>query len=427
MRHFKKTVTLFLMLTALFLVPVLQLQAASNIPGQVKNLTAKAVSETSIQLNWSKVSGATGYYVYQVEDTGKTKKVATTNKTTYTVKKLKVNQAYTYQVYAYKKVKKQTYKSETASPKKTVSTYIKTPKAPKSLKVGIYGNKTATLQWSAGQNANGYYVYLYDEKTDTYKQLAKTKSRSYELKKLKDGEKYKVRVQSYRTVSGVTKIGASADLVVTGREFSDAVKSVHGRYWNATLKSDTTGVDVSTGKKRVIKKGTSVTASAKSPATVVVTLKNGTKVKVPSKKLRFGNLKVTTKEYSTSTKEAFVNAKGYTSKTNYLVWINQYTTSTNVFKKRNGKWKLVRRMPCIVGRYGNTPMGVYSIIKQGWGYGGPVLFFTWSDSLQKGNAFHKYVDWHKRGAYSGGCIRLPDADLNYLVKYCKPGTTVVSY
>ena len=341
MKHFKKTLTLFLMLIALFLVPVLQLQAASNIPGQVKNLTAKAVSETSIQLNWSKVSGATGYYVYQVEDTGKTKKVATTNKTTYTVKKLKVNQAYTYQVYAYKKVKKQTYKSETASPKKTVSTYIKTPKAPKSLKVGIYGNKTATLQWSAGQNANGYYVYLYDEKTDTYKQLAKTKSRSYELKKLKDGEKYKVRVQSYRTVSGVTKIGASADLVVTGREFSDAVKSVHGRYWNATLKSDTTGVDVSTGKKRVIKKGTSVTASAKSPATVVVTLKNGTKVKVPSKKLRFGNLKVTTKEYSTSTKEAFVNAKGYTSKTNYLVNNDINSTSSKNTKAKSLGVKII--------------------------------------------------------------------------------------
>lgn len=427
MKHFKKILTLFLVLTALLLVPVLQIQAADNAPGKVKKLTAKAISETSIRLDWSKVSGVSGYYVYRIEESGKTKKVATTSKTTCTLSKLTANKEYTYQVFAYKKTKKNTYKSEKGSPTATASTYIKTPKAPKSLKVSSYGNKSVTLKWSSGENANGYNIYMYDEKKDAYKLKGTTKSKSYVLKGLKDGEEYLIRIQSFRKVGDVSKNGPSEEITVTGREFSEAVKAIHGRYWQASLKSDTTGVLVSTGKKYKIKKGTSVTAMSKSTETVTVVLSNGKEVKVSGKKLNYGNLKTTTKEYSTATKEAFVNAKGYTSKTDYLIWISQYTTNTTVFKKVNGKWKIARSMPCIVGRYGNSPVGVYSIQKQGWGYGGPMLYWTWNTTLNAGNSFHKYVDWHKRGAYSGGCIRLADADLNYIVKYCKVGTTVVSY
>lgn len=430
MKHFKKILTLVLVLTTLLLVPVLQIQAADKAPGKVKKLTAKTTSETSIRLTWTKVSGASGYYVYRVSETGELKKAASTSKTTYTFSKLPVNQKYTYQVFAYKKDKKnkkKIYVSETGSPVAAASTYIKTPKEPKNLKISSYGNKSVKLKWSAGSNANGYYVYLYDEATDTYVLKTTTKSREYVLKGMEDGEEYLVRVQSFRKVGGVVLAGGTDELTVIARELSSAAKSVHGRYWNASLKSDTTGVEVATGKKRVIKKGTSVTALSKSTDTVTVRLSNGKDVKISGKKLNYGNLKTTTKEYSTATKEAFVNEKGYTSKTDYLVWISQYTTSTNVFKKTKGKWKLVRRMPCIVGRLGNSPVGVFSIQKQGWNYGGPVLYWTWDEKMNKGNSFHKFVDWHRRGAYSGGCIRLADADLNYLVKYCKTGTTVVSY
>lgn len=427
MKRLKKSLTLFLMMTVLLLLPVLQIQAADKTPGKVKKLTATAVSETSIRLNWSKVSDVTGYYVYRINEKGKLKKVATTSKTNCTFSKLPVNTEYTYQVFAYKKTKKNTYESEKGSPTATVSTYIKTPKKPENLRVSLYGDKTATLKWSSGESANGYYVYLYNEKKDTYKLKTTTRSKTYTLKGLKDGEEYKVRIQSFRKVGDVIKTGGKQDLTVVGREFSNTVKSVHGRYWGAYLKADTTGIVVSTGKKRVIKKGTNVTAKSKSTGTVTVILSNGTEVKLSGKRLKYGNLKVTTKDYSTATMEAFVNAKGYESKTSYLIWVNQYTTTMNVFKKTNGKWKLARKSPCIVGRYGNSPVGVYEIEKQDWYCGGPALYWTWNERLQHGNSFHKYVDWHTRGAYSGGCIRLADADLNYIVKYCKVGTTVVSY
>lgn len=59
------------------------------------NLTAAAKSQTQIALKWSKVSGAKQYQVYQDN-----KKIASTKKTAFTVKKLKKNKTYKFKVKA---------------------------------------------------------------------------------------------------------------------------------------------------------------------------------------------------------------------------------------------------------------------------------------------------------------------------------------
>ena len=47
-------------------------------------------------------------------------------------------------------------------------------------------------------------------------------------------------------------------------------------------------------------------------------------------------------DYSKTTKEVWINAKGYSSNTNYLVWINRAYQHVNVFTGSKGNWKLTK-------------------------------------------------------------------------------------
>ena len=91
--------------------------AAKVTVGQVKNLKVKSITETSGKLYWSKVSKAKGYIIYEYDRSKKkySKKIATTSKTSYTVKKLKVGTNHLYKVVAYRKSGKKTYKGKMSS------------------------------------------------------------------------------------------------------------------------------------------------------------------------------------------------------------------------------------------------------------------------------------------------------------------------
>lgn len=66
--------------------------------------SAKKSGSTAVKLNWSKVSGATGYEVYKL--TGKSwKKIATVKATSYTNTKLKKGVTYKYKIRSYQTVK----------------------------------------------------------------------------------------------------------------------------------------------------------------------------------------------------------------------------------------------------------------------------------------------------------------------------------
>lgn len=86
---------------------------ASTRVAAVKGLKAKSKTKTSITLSWNKVSGATGYEVWQLVGK-KWKKVGTIKKgktTTYKVKKLKKNKTYKFKVRAVKNKKAGNYSS----------------------------------------------------------------------------------------------------------------------------------------------------------------------------------------------------------------------------------------------------------------------------------------------------------------------------
>ena len=142
-------------------------------------------------------------------------------------------------------------------------------------------------------------------------------------------------------------------------------------------------------------------------------------------------------DFTDQDKETFVNAKGYSSSTDYLVWINLERQKVNVFLGSQGKWKLTRSMTCATGR--NTTPTIAGVFKYSykvakWDFGDyyvkPVLVFN------GGHAFHSRTYREKDGSLldptigtpaSHGCIRMLQEDINWMEYYLILKSTVVVY
>ncbi len=162
-------------------------------PAKTAKLTLKNTSN-GVKLNWKKVAGATGYYIYR-----NGKKLATIKKAStvaYTDKKAKSNGAkYRYQVYAYANTGR-----GAASAKKTMY-YMA---APKISSVKNSASKKIVVQWKKNAKASGYEVkYVLGSSTKT-KTISKAATVKATLSGLKKGKTYKVSVRSFKTV-GKTK------------------------------------------------------------------------------------------------------------------------------------------------------------------------------------------------------------------------------
>ena len=161
---------------------------------------------------------------------------------------------------------------------------------------------------------------------------------------------------------------------------------------------------------------------------------------VPSSAVRVGWRDYTNQSisYSTEGKEAFVNElHDYSSSTDYLIWINLYTTNINIFKGSKGNWKLLMDSECAIGAP-NTPtrQGVYSIYSK-------TYYWTFDDSrcyyvslFDGGIATHSRLKYINTGAYvnaslsqmlSHGCVRCPDEIAQFIYNNCPIGTRVVVY
>lgn len=143
---------------------------------------------TSVYLTWSKVTGATGYQVYNP----KTKKwESSKGKTSYTIKSLAANSKYTAKVRAFRKTSKKTYYGVEKS-----ITFVTKPAALKNVKVSDITTNSLKVSWSKASNVSGYSVLVYDYSTKK-ETKTNTKSTSLTVKSLKPGTKYKVTVRAY--------------------------------------------------------------------------------------------------------------------------------------------------------------------------------------------------------------------------------------
>lgn len=157
---------------------------------------------TSATLSWSSVKGAQKYIVYKYANKKYTK-VATTEKTSYTIKKLTSATKYTYVVKSYAK---KNYESAYSSKK----TFYTLPDAVKNLKATAK-ETSVTLSWSKVQRATGYIVYKVEN--GKYTKLNTTTNLSYTVSKLTSGTKYTYAVAAY--VSKTSYLGAKTKVSVT--------------------------------------------------------------------------------------------------------------------------------------------------------------------------------------------------------------------
>ncbi len=208
MKISQKILSLLLCLVVLFTAGSLAADAAVTKPGVTANFVAETTAD-SVELRWRKVSGATGYRVYQrVGNKWKHIKSTTTNK--YILDDLTASETYKFAVRAYKKSGGKVYladkyKSITAKTQKMGKT--PTPKASKITKDSI------TLKWSKVAGASGYRVYQY--KGGEWVKIKSVTTNTYTVTKLKSATTYKFRIKPYaKPASGTVWAATSSTLSV---------------------------------------------------------------------------------------------------------------------------------------------------------------------------------------------------------------------
>ena len=152
-------------------------------------------------------------------------------------------------------------------------------------------------------------------------------------------------------------------------------------------------------------------------------------------------------DYSTATKEGFVNQKGYSGPTGYLLWISLKTQRVNIFQGSKGNWKLIRSSPCSTGtNLTPTVTGVFSVIYKTyrWRFSDTIDGQYIDDYYRVyhitgfwgGQAFHSrpyrssdesLLDGTMGTPSSHGCVRMYDEDCSYIYDEIPYDTTVVVF
>ena len=181
-----------------------------TVPTSVKAVSA---AYNKVKISWKKVSGATGYEVYQYNNkTKKYTKTATVKGTSYTKSGLKTGTKYTYKVRAYKTLNGKTVYSAYT---KAVSAKPVPAKVTK-VKAVNKSKKTAKITWKKVTGASGYRVYRATKKNGKYKlvkTIKKNKTVTYTNKNLKKGKKYYYKVRAYKTVRKKKVFGKYSSIV----------------------------------------------------------------------------------------------------------------------------------------------------------------------------------------------------------------------
>lgn len=424
----KRIKSLSMLLFLLVFVGVFGVKSLADenyIPGNVAKLTVTARAENSVSLRWTKVNNADGYIVYMIDKKNNTYTNLTHQAgTSYTVKNLKLGQRYYFQVFAYNYRAGKVYKSVKGSPIVIATTAYQKPRQVKNLRIASYGDKSMVLKWDSAKNVTGYIVKVYNPETNKRTTVKITPNTLVQFRNLTVKRKYYFYVRSYRKIGDQTLYGEDSQMV-SGVAKAIDMSPVHGRYYNTTLRCNTTVKIKASGQKVNLRAGTAIVAKERRSGTVNA-IWNGKEIEVPGRNLSYNSLNTSGKMYTFAQAEAYVNSMGYSSDTKYLIWINQYSLYTYIFQGSQGEWEGIRKMKCVVGKNGNTPIKTtYKLVRKGYMYGGPIIYIAWFG--WRGYGFHRRTSSLAQGAVSGGCIRLGDDDLYFLDRTCPLGTRVISY
>lgn len=145
-------------------------------------------------------------------------------------------------------------------------------------------------------------------------------------------------------------------------------------------------------------------------------------------------------DYTKKVKEVWINAKGYSSSTKYLLWINTTYQRVNVFQGSKGSWSLIHSYIVATGASDTpTPVGVYTTTykQTGWWTSTYTVYPVVRFKQGSGYAFHSRL--YKPGStsilndarigfpISHGCVRMYNPDLQWIYDNIPTNTTVVVF
>lgn len=130
----------------------------------------------------------------------------------------------------------------------------------------------------------------------------------------------------------------------------------HGLYENVKTTQNVTVKDIYTGKSITLTKGKKITLLGElkykrhsyKNKTFSIRIDKNTVAKISGKYLKFVSYYVDD-GYTNEIYENFINEQGFTSKTNYLIWVNRGTQRLMLFKKENSKWKIIENFKTSTG------------------------------------------------------------------------------
>lgn len=144
-------------------------------------------------------------------------------------------------------------------------------------------------------------------------------------------------------------------------------------------------------------------------------------------------------DYSAVEKTIFVNEKGYSSPTKYLIWISRSAQMVNVFEGSKNNWTLLHEFECATGASKTpTPIGITYVTYKQTRWVTPkytcrpiVRFYPGTGYAFHSRLYYPGTDRVLDGAMgfpvSAGCIRMMDEGINWLYEHIPTKTTVVIY
>lgn len=185
----------------------------ATTPEEATGVKQTAATASSVTLKWDKVSGATGYYVYNGNGSDK-KLVANVTTNSATIKKLKATGKYNFYVYPYRKAGNYVAAQDSYGSKGYISDYdvklIPGKVSAGSIDVEYYWSalKEMKVNWKKVSRAEGYQVqvYLYNGKKASFT-TAGTSNYAY-LEKMQVNRFYKIKVRAYTVLNGAKKYGS---------------------------------------------------------------------------------------------------------------------------------------------------------------------------------------------------------------------------
>ena len=196
---FKKVISFIVCLVVcLALMPSFAIAASK--PAPPKGLKGTALSTSSIKLSWKKVKKAKKYIIYRKYGS-KFKKMATTRKTSYTVKKLKAGTRYSFKVAV--KTAKGTSKQSAA--KKVITKKASTPDpekpvaslpAPKNLRTTSVSRSQINLIWDVVSGAAKYNIYFSASVSGQYSKITESSANTFSLSGLTADTNYYFKVSA---------------------------------------------------------------------------------------------------------------------------------------------------------------------------------------------------------------------------------------